>query len=99
MGVYPCKHCGALFISVNMRSEPHRPGCPFSAVSCEPCIVCGKVRATDFSSASCYCGCVDHLNGVRRRKGMPPIETDTISDDTPSAADMQAHGGGLGGGD
>lgn len=28
MGLYPCPHCGALFVSVNMTQEPHAPGCP-----------------------------------------------------------------------
>ena len=30
MGVYPCKHCGALFVSVTMTQEEHALGCPYS---------------------------------------------------------------------
>jgi hypothetical protein len=84
MGVYPCKHCGALFVSVNMSQQPHAAGCPFSPVTCEPCIVCGKPRADGLVSATVYCGCVDHLNEVRQRKGLPPIGNGT--DDEPVGA-------------
>ena len=34
MGVYPCKHCGALFISVNMTQEAHAPTCPLASPRC-----------------------------------------------------------------
>ena len=37
MGIYPCRGCGALFISVNMTQEPHAPGCPLI----QPCARCG----------------------------------------------------------
>ena len=30
MGVYPCKHCGALFVSVNMTQQAHAVGCPYA---------------------------------------------------------------------
>ena len=33
MGVYPCRGCGALFISVNMTQEPHAPGCPVAELN------------------------------------------------------------------
>ena len=29
MGIYPCKECGALFISVNMTQEPHAATCSY----------------------------------------------------------------------
>jgi hypothetical protein len=32
MGVYPCKHCGARFISVNMTQEAHHPSCPYITI-------------------------------------------------------------------
>lgn len=39
------------------------------------CKTCGKVQAQDFASATVYCACLDHLNEVRKRNGMPPIES------------------------
>jgi|HubBroStandDraft_2_1064218.scaffolds.fasta_scaffold07824_4 hypothetical protein len=40
MGVYPCRGCGALFISVNMTQETHSPKCPYLE-----CARCGHSQA------------------------------------------------------
>jgi hypothetical protein len=41
VGVYPCKHCGAPFVSVTMTQEPHAPDCP--ALAPPPARTAGQV--------------------------------------------------------
>jgi hypothetical protein len=49
------------------------------------CAVCNKPQADDFVSASCYCACSDHLNEVRKRKGMEAIKRSFLDEWTADA--------------
>jgi hypothetical protein len=68
MGIYPCRGCGALFISVNMTQEPHAPTCPLI----QPCARCGhpesaheghthKIGTPEPTHCSRGCGCAAFL--------------------------------------
>jgi hypothetical protein len=77
VGVYPCKHCGALFISVNMTQQVHAPDCPYA-----PCAtpLCGhaksahgghthRVGTPEPSHCSQLCGCKAFLPTITGAAG------------------------------
>ncbi|MHB8387652.1 MAG: hypothetical protein ACYDDA_09090 [Acidiferrobacteraceae bacterium] len=81
MGIYPCKHCGALFVSVTMTQEEHALGCPYSKAK-YPCRYCRRpmyVTAYVFDENPFCAACLhermtrtpDPLDGPRIECGLP----------------------------
>ena len=73
-----CMLCGSTIFDPQQMCSSDTVPCVPCPVGAPICSTCGKVQASEFVSWTGYCSCIEHLDEVRARKGLPPL-TEPIS--------------------